>query len=148
MISRAGVPHGGVRVLAVGEDQQQIAGRVEELERLEERHRLFDSLGDERALIGERGELVRLANERQADQEVVVVVGEWGDDVGVGAEFHERQQIAIRPAHPHLHEALGRGDRRDERVGLESARCGSFSVLNGLLMLFDASIMRQMRRPG
>ena len=60
-------------VLAVAENHQQIAGGVEKVERLEQTGALLDRGGNGRPLIRELHELGPVADERQAEQDVVVV---------------------------------------------------------------------------
>ena len=105
----------GARVLAVGEDHHQVARRIEEVERLEQPDALVDRLRDDRALIGEQRVLDRIADERDAQQDVVVVVRERRDDVGLVAELDQRHQVAILAVHAQPHEPLGGGDGREER---------------------------------
>ena len=134
-------------VLAVGEQHHHVAGRVEEIERLEQPDALLDRLRDDRALVREQRILDRIADERDAQQDVVVVVRERRDHVGLVAELDQRHQVAVVAVHAQPHEPFGRGDGGEERrVGLGAPfRC---AALNGVRMLVDASIITAMRRPG
>ena len=113
-----------LRVLAVGEQQHQVAGGVEKVERLEQPGRLLDGQADRRALIRELHELGPVADQVQAEQDVVVVAGERRHDVGFVAEFDQADQIVILAAHPLADESLRCRDRREEgrfvrRLGVE-----------------------------
>ena len=96
---------------------------------------------------GKRRELDRIADERHAQQQVVVVARERRDHVGAAAELDERHQIAILALAPQLDEALRGRDRREKGrlhfdCGVERRR------LERRLHAVDASIIRLMRRPG
>ena len=83
----------------------------------------LDARRDHRALIGEPRELDRVADERDAEQDVVVVVREGRDDVRLVAELDERDEIAVLARAAQLHEALGGGDRREERRPRSGRAC-------------------------
>ena len=136
-----------MRVLAVAEDHHDVAGRVEEVERLVEPDDLIDGLRDDRPLIRKHRELDRIADERDAQQDVVVVVRERRDDVGLVAELDEAEQVALLALHPQLDEPLGGGHGGEER-GSVAARLLRLAAVNGVRMLIDASISRPIRRPG
>ena len=97
-----------LRVAAVGEDDHQIARGVHEVERLEQLRRLIDALDDRRAPVGEPAPLARIADQPDAEQDVLVVGGERRHHVGLVAELDQRHQIAIRPVHAAADELLGR----------------------------------------
>ena len=133
-----------LRVAAVGEHDHQIAGRVHEVEGLEQLRRLIDTLDDRRAPVGESAPLARIADQPRAQQDVLVVVRERRDDVGVVAELDERHEVAIGPVHPAPDELLGRGNRGEERRFTLPLRADS----NLITMLVEPSTSSAIRRPG
>ena len=69
--------HNRLGILTVAEDDHQVArGLVEEIERAEQRDALLDGNTNRRALTGKSHEFGPVADERQAQQDVVVVAGE------------------------------------------------------------------------
>ena len=107
--------NGDLRVLPVAEDQHQVAGRVQEIERAKQFHALLDRQADRRPLIGEFHELGPVADQRQAQENVVVVGGERRHDVGFVAEFDQPDQVVVLPGDPLAHERFGGRHGGEER---------------------------------
>ena len=104
-----------LRILAVREQHHQVAGCIEEVERLEQPGPLLDRGGDRRPLIGEFHELGPVADQRQAEQDVLVVGRERRHHVGFVAEFDEADEVVVLAVDALLDECLGRGDGGEER---------------------------------
>ncbi len=101
-----------VRVLAVTKDDHQVALRVQEIEGPEQLDAAADGPHDERAVVREPVELLRCADQADAEQDVFVVVGERSDDVRLAAELHQRYQVAMGPFHAPPDEVIGGRDVR------------------------------------
>ena len=87
-------------VFAIREDHHQVARGLEIVEGLEDLDALLKSAGNHGARLGELRELDRIANQRHAQQQVVVVAGERGDDVGAAAKLDQRHQVAMTAPAP------------------------------------------------
>ncbi len=106
----------GVGVLPVAEHHHQVALRPQEVEGAEELHAAADRAHDQGAVVGKAVVLLGGADEADAQQHVLVVVGERGDDVRLAPELNQRDEVAVRPLHAPPHEVLGGGGVGEERV--------------------------------